>query len=98
LLPQLAKRMRDNAAVNLGASLEVEIDDLLVAVCESHPNVCMEENDPTIIYNVNLLSNIRMEVDSSDESEGDIVKVMRLELYKLISNICILKVTARPPL
>ena len=85
MLPQLAKRRRDNAAVNLGALLEVEIDDSLVAVRESHPNVCMEENDPPIIYNVNLLSNIRMEVDSSDESEGDIVEVMRWELRERLA-------------
>jgi len=82
--PQLAKRRRDNAAVNLGASLEAEIDDSLVAVHESHPDVRMEENDPPIIHNVNLLPNVRMEVDLSDESEGD-MEAMRREIRERLA-------------
>ena len=74
----------DNAAVNLGASLEAEIDDSLVAVRKSHPGVRMEENDSPIIHNVNLLPNVRMEVDLSDESEGD-MEAMRREIRERLA-------------
>ncbi len=77
--PLLARRRRDNAAAKISDSLEAEIDDSLVAVCESHPDVRMEENDPPINRNVNLLPNVCMEVDLSNESEGD-MEAMRQEL------------------